>query len=335
MPIKTQFHAILPAPIATSSSEALLLDAAGEKAAVIFRAPKDGNLLKVHFRLGIVTTGQTLKASFQNVDPATGAPDGVVDQSGTVTVADTDDNLWKTVTMGAARAVVRSELVACVIEFDAAVGNLNILRSNVSNCAHGDYSALFTGAWALSANSGMLAIEYDDGSFGVTSYTLPGLASTLGVTNATVPDEVGVRFSVPFPLTCAGMVVAMALTGDFDLVLYDSDGSTVLASRSVDKDEAGAVASGVAREWIFQTPVRLSANKQYRAVIKPTSGTTVNVRYVQLNVSTWMAQMPGGVDWIWTQRTDAGAWSEDNTRRTAIGLVASAFGTDTGYLIGG
>src|SRR5687768_9301872 len=89
----------------------LTLDASGEKAGFVFPAPKTGALSKVHFFLGTVTTGETLAASLQNVD-GSGNPDGTADQSGTVAVASSDDNTWKTVTFGTTRSVTRGELLS-------------------------------------------------------------------------------------------------------------------------------------------------------------------------------------------------------------------------------
>lgn len=68
-----------------------LLDADGEKLAFVLPAPKTGNLAQVGFRTMIVTTGDTLKVSFQGVDEATGDPDGTPDQYRTTVIADGDD----------------------------------------------------------------------------------------------------------------------------------------------------------------------------------------------------------------------------------------------------
>jgi hypothetical protein len=50
------------------------------KLAFVCEAPKTGVLRKVCFRTGSVVTGDTLKVSFQDVDPATGDPNGTADQ---------------------------------------------------------------------------------------------------------------------------------------------------------------------------------------------------------------------------------------------------------------
>ena len=79
----------------------MTLDASGEKAASIFRVPKTGNIRTLRFRLGTVTTGQTLKAGLYTVDtsgdPTTTAYGGMA--VGTVAVADGDDNTEKVVTL--------------------------------------------------------------------------------------------------------------------------------------------------------------------------------------------------------------------------------------------
>ena len=65
-----------------------VLNAAGQRVAFIARPPKLGSIRDVIFRLRTVTTPDPMLVSLQGVDPATGLPDGVVGQSGTVPEAE-------------------------------------------------------------------------------------------------------------------------------------------------------------------------------------------------------------------------------------------------------
>jgi hypothetical protein len=329
MAFQTDAYSLVPLLQLDSSAASMLLDASGEKAAVIFRAPKTGSLAKVHFRLGTVTTGQTLQASLQDVDTTTGQPDGTADQSGTVAVADTDDNTWKTVTFGSSRSVARGDWIACVIEFDSTAGSLNIQRNASAPLLMESYTAHFTSSWTLSTQQGIAAFEYDDGSFGVLPAVQPGNPSTLSINTGTTPDEAGIRFRLPYPVRCIGIAFCMAVGADCELVLYDSDGSTVLESVSVDANvQPSAAVRGTG--YLFDSSVDLAANTYYRAVVKPTTGSSFTFRYLALNAASWRQQIPGGEDFEMTQRTDGGAWTETPTQRPFMSLIVEAFDDGAG-----
>jgi hypothetical protein len=152
---------------------AFLLDAATEKYAMVFRAPKDGSIATIGFKLGVVTTGDTLRVSLQNVDPATGNPDGTADQSGTVVVASADDNTWKTAILGSARVVTLGELLCLVIDFNSFVaGNLEIqaIQAAAGGSRYGFQNSCYNthqvgGSWTKSVSTlPCIDIAYNDGS---------------------------------------------------------------------------------------------------------------------------------------------------------------------------
>src|SRR3990167_6931370 len=86
-----------------------LLDAAGEKFAVIGVAPKTGNLDSFEFCLGTVTQAPVngLLCSFQDLDLTTGHPDGTADQSKTVTAGLTTGAWVAPGTFSAVRGVTK------------------------------------------------------------------------------------------------------------------------------------------------------------------------------------------------------------------------------------
>jgi hypothetical protein len=121
----------------------------------------------------------------------------------------------------------------------------------------------------------------------------------------------------------------MGVDADIDLVLYDSDGSTVLKSVSVDASLPPS-SSVRAMGHLFDTSVDLAANTYYRAVIKPTSGSSITFRYLSMSSATWRQQLPGGEEFEMTERTNGGAWTETNTKRPAISLIVEAFDDGAG-----
>lgn len=328
-----------PQPIncTTNVTGSLLIDAAGEKAGLVFVVPRSGTLRSVGFGLQTVTTGQPLKVSFQDVDLATGFPDGGVDQFRVVSVADNDDNTWKTTGIvssdgtdtGTKRSVTAGQLLAIVIEFDSAIGNLQVTAQNNSNALpflDTAYGALFTAAWAMIAGAGpIFALEYDTGIYAVVDGVYPSraLQTTVAVNTGTTPDEYGIVFVPPVPMRVAGACWFADRDGDTDVVLYDAS-SNVLRTGSLDKDvrQRNGNNQGAIR---FSSEVDLVAGQTYRLVFKPTSVTSVTAFAVTLASSAYLASMPGGSSMYRTGRTDAGAWVDTNTEVPWMGLILSGF----------
>ena len=331
---------------ATVSYQAFLMDASAEKVAVVFRAPKAGTLARIGFRTGTVTTGDTLKVSFQDVSTADGNPDGTPDQFRTQAVGDGDDNVWfrsGLVTSdgtngGTLRTVVRGELVAAVIEFDSFVaGNLNIASTALlaSDTLGGSYLTHFTAAWAKSrAVSAAVAVEYDDGSFGYIPNTLPAVTKTsTNFNSGSTPDEVALKFSHPVPLRVNGFWFASAVSGDFDVILYDSDGTTALATFTGDKDVSTPSTAAALFAAPFSASVSLLANTFYRIALRPSTVTNCSRIDFTVNAAAVLDQMSGGQNFHYSERTNAGAWTDTTTKRPLLGVIVD--GQDDGATVSG
>lgn len=314
----------------------LTIDAAGEKAAFVCRAPKAGTISKVAFRTVTFTGGGDVDVRLETVDLTTGDPSGTLlaaNTNGTQTIAAANTVYTKTLTAGA--VVTRGQLLAAVIAYTS--GNYQIAA--VTNTLRGDggfpYSDHFTAAWAKQSFSPAVAFEYDDGSYSPMMGVLPPATLTsLAIASNTTPDEVGVQFTVPVSVQVCGFYIAVELDQDGDVVLYDS-ASTALATVSLDKDCRMTTSSGffVGR---FTTQITLTAGATYRLAFKPT--TTTNLTFWVLDVTAaMMAAFPGGTAWVYTSRTDAGAWTDTTTRYAPLGLICDGIdaGTSGSHFIGG
>lgn len=337
--------------IGTVSYAAFLIDAAAEKVAVVFRAPKTGTLARVGFRTGTVTTGDTLKISFQDVSAADGNPDGVADQFRTQVVLDADDNVWFRTGLitsdgtdtGTKRSVTRGDVLAAVIEFNSFVaGNLNIAHSLtvVTDVLGGSYVTHFTAAWAKNRTvSAVIAIEYDDGTFAYIPNTFPADTKTsTNFNSGSTPDEVALRFSWPTPLRVNGFWFGAAIQGDFDVILYDTDGTTPLATFTGDKDVSTPSTAAALFAAPFASSVSLLANTFYRLAFRPS--TVTNCSRMDFTVPSTpgvaqLDQMSGGQNFHYSQRTDAGAWTNTTTKRPMMGLIVDGFDDGASVSSGG
>jgi hypothetical protein len=317
---------------------ALAMDATAEKVAFIVPATKSGTLDKFEFRLTTVTQAPAngLKCSFQAVDATTGVPSGTPLAYRVVTSGLTA-NTWIVPGLltddgtdgGVKHTVTRGDLVACVIEFQSftAGDNLTVTTSDDGGTtaqpfAGRAYHAHFTASWAkATAGAPVVALKYNDATYGPIPQGLPissVLASAIGT--GSTPDELGTVFQLVAPMRVGGAWVRVDLDGDADVVLYDSDGTTVLESASIDKDIRPSTAA-FGYFVPFDTDVDLLDATTYRMVVKPTTATTLTVYGVTVNSAAIVGAIGGaGTAFHRTARTDAGSWIETTTIRPFVGL---------------
>lgn len=314
-----------------SSNTSNAMTASGHRVMAVIGVPYTGNLRRIRFRTGTVTTGDTVRVSFQDVSATTGLPDGTQDQYRDVTVNSTDDDTWIqtgdiTATGadgGGKRSVTRGDVLAVVWEFPSYVaGNLNIRTASphqtADNCFYvGTYNGT---SWTVASGRGEIELEYDDGTIAYTPSMIPAEFTSGTIASNTTPDEIGNYFEFPAQVKVGGVCGRLDLDGDCDVVLYDSDGTTVLASVSLDKDLRNGTVS-TPFERLFSGEVTLAANTRYRLVYKPTSTTAVGYRRMDVPAAGTMAAFPLGTSCYMTSRTDAGSWSETTTARIQIDVL--------------
>jgi hypothetical protein len=336
------FGGMVAYPDIPDSSDPLLssntIDAAGEKFACVIRAPQTGTLDKFEFMTQTVTSAQTLRVSFQDLD-ASGDPDGTQDQYRDIASGSVTSNTWTVPGLmttdgtdgGVKRSVTRGDMLAMVIEFASTAGNLGIARFNSTTSPtladfYGDH---FTASWAKVASPCNVALKYDDGTY---AYIGPGWSaistnppSSISISTSTTPDEAGNIVTVPFKASIAGAWIIVDLDQAGDVVLYDSDGTTAL--RTVSLSASRRSGTGAAISLVrFPTSYTASINASYRIVFKPTTTSAINLREFVVNSAEILDAYTGGQDVHKTVRTDAGSWTETTTRRVYIGLMLDGLG---------
>lgn len=324
--------------------QAVAVDASGEKAATVFQAPATGTLDKFEFRLGSVSSAQALKVSFQNVSLADGNPDGTVDEFRVIASGSVTANTWIAPGLmtsdgtdgGTKRSVTRGDLIACVVEFDSTVGNINVSTLALGQSLQGvNYVELFaSAAWTkINSHQPVLAIKYDTGVYHFIAPDVLPISALNNVTYNTgsASDERGLIFSVPWPCTVDGAWTLIDLDGDTDLVLYDS-GGTALQTLSLDKD-VRQITSAKNNYHRFPASVNLTAGATYRLVAKPTTATSIILTDYDVPGVAYMNACSGGSNFHYTERADGGTWTQTTTKRPWMGIHISAF--DDGAGVGG
>ena len=313
-----------------SGFNVLQLNDSNDKFAFIPTLTKTGTLRNVHFRTGTVTTGGTLKVSFQNLD-ATELPDGVIDQFRTVVVNSVDDGVWfRTGIMssdgtdgGVKRAVTQGDRLAIVIEFDSGAGIINIVTIDQASerAEFGHVRFNESGTWAFQLMMAVMALEYDDGSFAYLHDALPW--QTFGsntVQNTSDPDEYALRFQVPFGMSIHGFKGKFG--GKNVTVRLMQDDDTVLGT--VEFDVAGTTATS-SRQAFFPSDITIVKNTNYRLAWRP-NGADSNIIYTYTLDSAGLRDiMALGTKLEGSTRKDAGAWTNSQTVLPMFALLANGF----------
>lgn len=323
-------------PIVTGSNN-VVLDAVGEKAALIFQPPKAGSIDRVGFRVGTVTTGDTVDVRLETVG-TDGFPTGTLwgtTTNGSKAVAAA--NTYYETALTASATVDTDDFVAAVVVQGSVPGNFNVLVANNLLQAPPYGASFLSAAWSFApAAAPIMWFRYTDGSYAYVPGVLPGQVATVALSSTTTPDEVGMKITVPIACKVKGLwfYSGDATTPDLTAKLYDLS-DTVLESVAVDGDfYSGAVGTAKVHRFMFDTEVSLTAGAGVRAALAFTTTTTINTaRSASLFSTSVATAYPHGGAAVGTQRTDAGAWTDTTDQFYPVGLILSAL--DDGASSGG
>lgn len=320
------------------------LTIANNRVAFVFQVPKTGTLDWFEVRYGNVTNAPDngMRFSFQDVD-SNGNPDNGEDQYAVATMASVATGLWSVLPdymgstgtgSGSKRSVTRGDWLACVIRFESFTAGDSVVVTLLTADTLAAPSSMFKYA-SQSSDAGAsytkqtdrsldIALKYDDGTYACLGWPdVPMLViNTRTFSNASTPDERGLLFQVPFPCRCEGGWVRVDSDAAWDMILYNAAGSNIASQTYGIKRVSTTGSNG---RIYFPTPVDLTENVDYRLVVKPTSASTIAIYDFDINSNVHLEAIDGGVNWMSTSRTDAGAWTDTDTNRPFMGIILSAF----------
>ena len=326
---------------------AFTLDASGEYLALIFRAPRAGNLRSIAARIAAITNAPDngLRFSFQGVG-ATGLPDGGVDQFATIAGASLVVGWNDPGNFDADRAVVRGEVVAAVIDFPSfVVGDSLTVGRIASDAQAGTYGCPYAVLNAVKQGGGLpnIAIMYDDGVYEpLGSLVIPITALTnVSYDSASALDEYGLTITPPCPMRCVGMggVMQMASGGVTEFLLYQ--GTTVVRTATVDTDLIASNGADAFHEIVWDDgSYDLQANVTYTLALRPTDAANIDFVYMTLPSAAVAGAMLGGNTIHMSARVNQGAWTHYNNAsdgflRPPLYALLSAVQNQPPFVIGG
>jgi hypothetical protein len=325
---------VYPLGSQTASINSFLLNQTTDQVEVIFAADDPGAITKLGVRQTTLTgVAPVFRVSLQGVD-ASGNPDGSIKAAGSAfadyTPTAGNNNTFQWLTLGASYTAARGELLAFVIAYQSGT----IDGSN--NCSFGvslNGTATTGFPYATQNDAGVRSRQGAPPLFGYATaaraYGSPiQTGATINVNSGSSPDEVGILFTVPAGWTGTYQVLGAVIQQTWPaahvlrMTLYGTDGTTVL--QQVDRDTDAAEAAGVRlAEVTFDeaTLAILTAGSTYRLAFAPQDATSHQHSYFEAATASDWDAVAGGQSFSWTERTDAGAWTDRATRKIFAELI--------------
>lgn len=304
-------------PFVNGMGGGLLIDASGERAAMILQAPKTGTITGFGFRVSGFTTTASPDCRIETVDAATGDPTGTLwgtTTNGTVSVTATG---WYNVVLTSGASVTKGDRIAIVIV--QAAGNFTIANYILTPGVRFPYADLYTTVWTKSVNQLMLALNYG-GTYYPTPYVLPHTTMTsVSYDSGSATDEYGNKITLPFAYRIKGAWFFGDLDGDADLIVYQPNG-TVGLSLSIDNNIRAAATAAV-HIYEFASTLDVVANSLIRAALLPTTVTSLSLYYFEVNTAAILGAVAFGSNIIGTKRVNAGSWTDETIRQYSMGLI--------------
>lgn len=313
-----------------SVTTTIAINGAGKHMSLVFLVPKTGNISAIGYLPGTVSGAGSLDVRLETV-AGTGFPSGTLFGTNTNGASSPTSNTWAWVTLTAAAAVTRGQIVAAKLLYASGTSvTPQVMATNAPPDTGFPYTALFTTADAVDAGPLIIGIKYDDGSVSFIGNPIASSTTVSQTINTgTTPDEVGIKFTVPFSCKVSGAIYSTSAAGTtYAVKLYDGSDNLLESVTGIDGDHVSDATSS--RFVLFDTDVTLSPSTVYRLTLLPEAASNITIYRLSVDASASRGGLPGGLDAMKTERTDAGAWTDTNTQWPFIGLVISALDDGAG-----
>lgn len=335
----------------TSAAYILNIQNVGDSYNIIFQQSENINVSEIGLhQFGITGSPGTLTVGLQGVG-ATGYPDGSFIAGGTAFSSNTNwsssnDDKFLSFVMPSGVSLTGGNFYSFVVSATGGTWDVSNrfsfyysqdLSNNVNTFPYG-----ITNNVRDSSSNTMpkFVIRSSQKSYGGLCFE--SLLNTVNITSTTTPDEVGVKFNAPkswgryYYISGARLfyLIPSIASGNYsaDMIIYDSDGSTILQSTKIWLEQRGENASPKTGQRIGPDPgniffsgnlARLETGKNYYFSFKPndnlngsTSYTLYYEKYTKSQDYTWLNKN----QFIYCERTNDGSWTEYDTRVLKIQL---------------
>lgn len=304
------------------------------------RGPGD-TITHIGFRYSLRTgTPPTFKISFQGVG-TTGNPNGTILGGGTPASATftppadaTWDGTWQWIQLDNSIALTRGQVISIVIAYSSGTingSNSSAFSTLITNTqGRGGYPyAISNNNGTRTRNQGWPIIAWKS-STAVYGFPLLSFTQTQYSSDST-PDEYALAFSLPSG-SCSsyqlagcriwlGNNAAASKTGK--IILYDTDGTTILCTLTIDSDAfvvGGATADRTYTAYFQETtlPTLSPGSTYYLSLQAQETASNWSVTVFNVSAAADLGGFPMGTAWTLATKTNGGSFSPVTTSRPMI-----------------
>ena len=229
-----------------------------------------------------------------------------------------NDDLFVEYTLGEAVTIAVGEVFCIYAKPQSGTwdGSNNVTyRHNITGPASDRNPYLVVNAAKVSATVGVVAFKSDSQTYGFPIQTFANLTPT----NSSNPGEFGLKFTVPTHKCSTYKVGLIRITGSLtasrsgSVKLYDSDGTTEIATGTFDSDQNLIGQTTVTMTFATDPLPTLTAGLAYRATLQPGAASSGTYSAVAVPASADMAAITPHSVALTTRNGTSGAFSDTAT----------------------
>jgi hypothetical protein len=311
----------------TITTSTYRLNSATDYVCAVMEADRDMVINKIKFKTGTQTTGCAIQASIEVVSTTTGSANGVwaTNTSGVIGGTSTANTEYE-VTLTANATISRGDVFAVVLRVSSGTPSaLNINAFADDGLQFFPYLVEFDGSVTVIAGTApMFALsDATDGYIHQVSNMPANTFATFAFSSSSTPDVYGNKFTLETPKRVVGFWVWADVDQDTTARLLDTDGSTVLASKTIEVNFPPVATAGIHYRF-FDTAVDLAAGTDYYLTFEPNSTANFTMYSQQTSANKYMGATFGGGDFVMVSAknpTNAASYTVSTTEVLFAGLL--------------
>lgn len=321
----------------TISGTTYRLNSATDYVAAIFTAQRAMSINKVKFRTGTQTTGCVIAVHIETI--SAGVPSGTdwaTNTNGAIGATSTANTEYE-VTLTANASITKGQKFAVVLRVSSGTPSLlNINAFLDSGLPYEPYLIEYDGSASVIGNTApMYAIsDATDGYISILGNFPASAFSTHTFNSGSTPDVYGNKITLNTPKIIKGFWVWTDVDGTTTVRLLSSDGSTVLASQSLNVDEPPLATAGL--HWVMFTSDVEADIGTYYLTFEPDTAANLGVYSQDVSNTKYLSACIGGGNLVMVSAknpTNAASYTVSTTEVLFAGLLID--GGDDGVSTGG
>lgn len=305
------------------------LDATDEYASMAFCINQTQQINKVGFYVAVISgTSSAYLISLETLN-VSGVPSGsnYGGSSGTVYLCNQFVQGWNWIDLSTPATGTAGNLVAARVRCIGGASSTDYLVIS-NHLSYRSDTPRYIGSGLQTQAHPPFAIQYSDNlvqGLPISGYSNPSF------TSSNDPDEMGMKFTVPMPMTCEGADITATFGGNanFRILLYQED-AVIRVVDVVDEDRIASTLTTAKPSFKVYWPiVELQENTNYRITIQPYSSNAELYEYT-LTTGTYRYVYPGGTYFSETYRTSSGSFTDDPQKFLWMSPMMSHISPSTG-----